>query len=240
MALQAWWKINRWLIIGVLALAIAVYAGLRVMALRPQQAIPTQTTVPVFVVIRPVPADAPLLADDVVERSYPVDLVPAGVFRGSFVGDYTTEALQPGEVLLASQLFYPPTSDLISARLPAGDVAFDLALSAQSEVDGIISPGDRITILATLGPGTPGAGSSGDTRVFLRHVDVLAVNGALTGPATPGSGEQLILAIPLVDAEALTFAEQHAALTIVLERPHEHLATVAPYGPSWPVAPSQP
>jgi Flp pilus assembly protein CpaB len=239
-ALQAWWKINRWLIIGVLALAIAVYAGLRVMALRPQQAVPTQTTVPVFVVSQPVPADSPLLANDVVERAYPINLIPPGAFRGSIVGEYTTEALQPGEVLLANQLFVPATSDLIASRLPPGDVAFDLSLSAQSEVDGVISPGDHVTILETLGPGMPGAGSAGETRVFLQHVDVLAVNGALTGPATPGAGEQLILAVPLVDAEALTFAEQHAPLTLVLERPDAHLGTVAPYGPTWPVAPAQP
>ena len=239
MALQAWWKINRWLIIGVLALAIAVYAGLRVLALRPQQAVTPQANVPVYVLTRPVTADTPLAADDIIERMYPTNLIPPGAFRGTVVGEWSTEALAPGEVLLASQVFVPTTSDVVANRIPRGEVAFDLSVPAQSAVDGILAPGDRITIFTTVAGTTGTTTAAGGTRVFLRHVDILAINGLLTGVPSPGASEQLILALPAVDAEALTYAEQHSTLTVVLERPHEHLGTVPIYGSGWPSAPTQ-
>jgi hypothetical protein len=60
------------------------------------------------------------------------------------------------------------------------------------------------------------------------------VNGSLTGPATPGAGEQLILAVTPQQAEALIYAEAHTTFTVVLEAPHQTLGTVTPYGKQWP------
>lgn len=238
MALQSWWKINRWLVIGVLALAIAVYATLRVLALRPQQTTTTSQSVSVLVIAKPIAADSPVLATDLARKAYPVTLVPPGAYTGSLVGQLTTEALAPGEVLVASDLYTPATSDQIASRLPKGDVGFDLSLPAPAEVDGIIAPGDHVTILASLAPGTKGVGPTGTTQVFLQHVNVLAVNGSLTAPATPGAGEQLILAVTAPQAEALVYASTHAsALTLLLERPNQNLGTIPPYGPTFPTAP---
>ena len=162
MVLQSWWKINRWLVIGVLALAIAVYATLQVLALRPQQAVPNTQTVPVMVVAKPIAPDTQILPADLVQKAYPVSLVPPGAYTGSLAGEWSTEALSPGEVLVASDVFAPASSDQIKARLPKGDVAYDLSLSAQAEVDGVIAPGDRITLFTSLAGGT--AGTGGDRR----------------------------------------------------------------------------
>jgi Flp pilus assembly protein CpaB len=237
LVLQSWWKINRWLIIGVLALAIAVYATLRVLALRPQQAATNSQTVTVLVVAKAIPVDSPILGSDLVERSYPVDLVPPGAYRGSLAGQLTTEALYPGQVLVTSDFFSPKTADQIPVRIPKGDVAYDLALPSQSEVDGVIAPGDRVTIFTSLSAGSPGGGSTGATMVFLEHVNVLAVNGLLASSNTPGSEEQLILAVTPTQAEALVYASTHSTLTIVLERPKENLGKVSAYGSSFPAAP---
>ncbi len=237
MVLQSWWKINRWLVIGVLALAIAVYATLRVLALRPQQAVQNAQTVPVMVVAKAIPPDTQILGTDLVRKSYPVSLVPPGAFTGSLAGEWSTEALAPGQVLVASDVFAPASSDQIKARLPKGDVAYDLSLSAQAEVDGVIAPGDLITLFTSLAGGTGGSGSTGATQVFLEHVNVLAVNGSLGSPNTPGSAEQLILAATPPQAEALIYATAHSTLTAVLERPHENLGTIPAYGPKFPAAP---
>ncbi len=238
----SWWKVSRWLVIGILLVVAGVYAGLRFLA-STKAAPVTTTTATVWVVTQPVPADAPIPPSSVKTETWPVKLLPLNAYQGSLAGLYTTEALPQGVPLVTTDLFNPATADLIPNRLPKGDVAFDFSTSPNSAVDGVIAPGDRIALLALVPPpgkagstssGTSSATASNQSVVFMQGLNVLAVNGALTGGVTPGSGEQLILAVTPAQAEALVYAEAHTTFTVVLEAPHQKLGTVAPYGTQWP------
>jgi Flp pilus assembly protein CpaB len=236
----SWWKVSRWLIVGIILVLAGVYAGLKYLA--SSKAAPvTTTTAQVWVLTAPVAADSPIPPSSVKIESWPVNLLPIDAYNGSLTGVYTTEALPEGVPLVASELFIPSTSDLIPNRLPKGDVAFDFPTSPNTAVDGVIAPGDEIALLALVPPPGSTAASSSSTAqdqvtVFMQHLNVLAVNGALNGTATPGSGEQLILAVTPEQAEALVYAEAHTTFTVVLERPHQNLGKVPAYGKQWPAS----
>jgi len=226
---RTWWRVNRWLLLAVLLVALALYAGLKVLSTRAvASASQPVATVPVLVVTTPIAADSPVSPADVSVRQYPANLAPPGIYRGAVTGLWAAEALAPGEVLLQSQVFSPKSSDIIADRLPVGMVAFDLALPPSSTVDGVIAPGDHVTILATVNQ---------VSEVFLSHVRVLGINGSLSGAPAAGAAEQLILALSLRDAEALAFAETHGTLSVVLERPGSPPSKTASYGPGWPAPP---
>lgn len=235
----SWWKVSRWLVVGILLVLAGVYAGLRFLA--STKAAPAATsTATVYVLTQPVAADAPIPPSAVKTETWPVNLLPLNTFQGSLAGLYTTEALPQGVPLVSTDLFSPTTSDLIANRLPKGDVAFNFSTSPNSAVDGVIAAGDRIALLALVPPPGKAAAGTGSTAagnqsvVFMQGLNVLAVNGALTGGGSPGSGEQLILAVTPAQAETLVYAQAHTTFTVVLEAPHQQLGTVAPYGAQWP------
>lgn len=236
----SWWKVSRWLIIGILLVLAGVYAALRFLAATKTAPVTTQTT-NVYVLTQPVGADSPILPSDVKTETWPNSLLPLDAYYGSLAGAYSTEALPQGVPLVASDVFLPPNSDFIKDRLPKGDIAFNFPTNPSSAVDGVIAPGDQIALLALVPPAgakTSSSSSSGTVNeqvvVFMQQLNVLAVDGSLTAGNTPGSGEQLILAVTPQQAEALVYAEAHTTFTVVLEAPHQKLGTVAPYGPQWP------
>jgi pilus assembly protein CpaB len=232
--LRTWGRLYAWMVLTMVLVGVGVWAGLRYLADRQADALRAAPKVAVWVVTTPVAADTPVLPPDVKAELWPASLVPPGRYVGPVGGLYAAEALAPGEPLLASQVYRPATSDLIATRLPPGDVAVDLAVGPTNGVDGVIAPGDRVSVLATVPAGTNGPAR---TVLFLSHVEVLAVNGSLSAAPAPGQGEQLILAVTPRVAEALAFAQSHAALTVVLERPGAHFGPVPAYGANWPASP---
>ena len=191
--------------------------------------LPAPRSESVWVVATAVPANTPLGPSAVVRALRPVSTVPPGAWTGTPNGLWSTEALQPGTVLLAAQVFRPAGADVVADRLPRTEVAINLSVPAPQAADGIITPGDRIGILVT---GT--AHTTGFTTWFLQQVPVLAVNGSLTGASTPGATEQLLVAVSPAAAAALTYAAAHAALTLAIESPLAPVYHVPPYGAQWP------
>lgn len=233
--LKVWWRVNRWLLLGMVLVAVGIYGGLQFLSRAKQASAAPVPTVKVWVIRQALPADSPITPSDLTARAYPIDLAPPGYYTGPLTGLWTTEALAPGVPLVVTDLYMPATSDSIAARLPKGDVAIDLPTAVSTGVDGVIAPGDRISLLVTA---APAGAKTAETRIFLRHLAVLAVNGNLTAAPTPGSGEQLILAVTPAQALAITYGEAHGSFTVMLERPHQHLGTVAPYpGTNWPTVP---
>jgi Flp pilus assembly protein CpaB len=232
--LRTWGRLYAWLALTMVLVGVGVWAGLRYLAAQQAAAARAAPKVAVWVVTAPVAANTPILPADVKAEVWPAALVPPGRYVGAVAGLYAAEALDPGEPLLAAQVYRPASRDLIASRLPPGDVAVDLAVGPTNGVDGVIAPGDRVSVLATVPAGTDGPAR---TVLFLRHVAVLAVNGSLNAVPTPGQGEQLILAVTPTVAEALVFAQSHAALTVVLERPGAHYGPVPAYGAGWPASP---
>ena len=235
MRVGTWWRVNRWLLLGALAVGAAVYVGMRMVALNGRPVAAAAPTAVVYVLRQPLPADVPITAGDVGTETLPVSAVPPGALTVLPVGLWTSEALPADVPLVGQDVFSPATSEQVSVHIPPGDVAMNLSLPAPAAVDGIVAPGDHVSVMATV-PASPQG--KPETEWFLSHVLVLAVNGALTGSPTPGAGEALILAVTPRQAEAIQFAEVNGTLTVVLERPNESLTPPATYGPSWPAPPA--
>jgi Flp pilus assembly protein CpaB len=236
--MKAWWRVNKWLVATIIFVGAAVYAALTVLAATP----PTTASTPpaavhtaiVYVLRAPLADATQITAADLSAVAWPLNLIPPGALKSPPEGLWTAEALPAGVPLVSTDVINPATSDLVATHIPPGDVAMNLTLAASSEVDGVVVPGDRISILATVSA----SGRTGpETEWFLRHILVLAVNGDLAGTATPGAGESLILALTPQQALGLQFAETAGQLQVVLERPGESLPAVPPYGRSWPAAP---
>ena len=235
--MKAWWRVNKWLVATVILVGAAVYAALTWLQLsnRPVSSTPPRPETAIVYVLRaPLTDGTQITAADLSAVAWPLNLIPPGVLKTPPEGLWTAEALPAGVPLVQQDVLNPATSDLVSVHIPPGDVAMNLSLAASSEVDGVVVPGDHVSVLVTVGKS---ATTPSETEWFLRHVLVLAVNGQIAGTATPGSGESLILALKPIQALGLQYAESNGTLGVVLERPSENLPGVPPYGRQWPTAP---
>ncbi len=227
--------VNRWLLVAVILCAAAVYISFRYVTQYMQQQAQQQRTVataPVLVLTTATAAFEPLVAGDVTIRRYPVTLIPPGALSSmaSLTGAWTTEALVPGVPLVGSDVFIPKTSNVIAARINPHDMAVDLPLGSADAVDGLIDPGDHISLFTQITP----SGSTTPNPVvedFMNNIPVLAVNGSMTPSATPtvGQGLTLILALPPEKIASLIFAEQHGTLVAALDAPHSTAQVPVPY-----------
>lgn len=226
--------VNRWLFVASLLLAGAVYASLRYVTdyMARQTAATTNATTPVLTVSTAMGAYVPISSADVTVKSYPTNLVPPGALTSpnQLTGAWTTEALSPGTPIVPAEIFRPTSSNIIAARISPGDMAIDLPLNAQDSVDGLILPGDHISIFTTIA----GSKSTSATVDFLNNVPVLAVNGSLVPASTPtvGQGLTLILALPPRDISALIYAQQQGPLVVALDAPHSTASAPPPYNTS--------
>lgn len=227
--------VNRWLLVAVILCAAAVYMSFRYVTQYMQEQAQQQRTVataPVLVLTTATTAFEPLVAGDVTIRRYPVTLIPPGALSSvaGLTGAWTTEALAPGIPLVGADIFYPKTSNVIAARIGPRDMAVDLPLGSSDAVDGLINPGDHISLFTQI---TPSGSGTPDPVVedFMNNIPVLAVNGSLAPATTPtvGQGLTLILALPPEKIAALIFAEQHGTLVAVLDAPHSQVQVPTPY-----------
>ena len=179
-----------------------------VLALRPSPspaAADGQTTVPVVVAARELPAGAVLTAADLATADYPSTAAPAGV-----VGDARKVV---GRVLAGGVRTREPISDArlvgpgVTAHLPAGQVAAPVRLSDLA-VAALVHTGDRVDVLATAAD-APSA--------ELVAEDALVV--AATGDDEQAGGGLLLLAVDDATAAHLAAAATSATLTVTLPPP---------------------
>lgn len=214
--------VNRWLFVASVILAAAVYLTLRYVAQVRAVAPSTQATqmAPVVVVNSAISAYQPLTSAQLKVEMIPTSAVPQGALTSisQVKGAWTTEDVAAGVPLTPSAIFHPKTSNILAARMNPADMAFDMPLSATAAVDGLIQPGDHISLFTTM------KSSSGQPKTvdFMNNIPVLAVNGSMAPPAKPTVGQSLvlILALPPNKISALMFAEQQAPFTIALDAPH--------------------
>ncbi|MDA8193061.1 MAG: Flp pilus assembly protein CpaB [Thermaerobacter sp.] len=222
--------VNRWLFVAGVVLAGAVYLTLRYVS-QLQTAAPKPQVVatsPVVVVNTALSAYEPLTSAQLRVEMLPSKVVPPGAVTSvaQLKGAWTTEAVAPGVPLVASAIFYPKTGNVLAARINPADMAFDLPLSAPNAVDGMIQPGDHISLFTTMKTAT---GQS--TVDFFNNIPVLAVNGSMAPSAKPTVGQSLvlILALPPNEISALMFAQQQAPIQVALDAPHSTAKVPPPY-----------
>ncbi|WP_028963195.1 Flp pilus assembly protein CpaB [Sulfobacillus thermosulfidooxidans] len=225
-------RINRWLLAGIVIIGVAAYVSARYVQLAIQQANAKNhvPTVQVLVAAQPIAAYEPVTASLVTVKTYPESAVPSGAFSSlaGLNGAWTTEAISPGVPLVSSEVFFPKTANVLAARINPQDMAIDIPLSSTNAIDGLIMPGDNIALFITI------TEKNGQKVIedFMNHVKVLAVNGSMTPPASPtiGQSPNLIVAMTPSRIEALLFAEQNSSGFIAaLESPHTTAKRPTPY-----------
>ncbi|WP_053960501.1 Flp pilus assembly protein CpaB [Sulfobacillus thermosulfidooxidans] len=226
-------RINRWLLAGIVVIGVAAYVSARYVQIAIQQA-NAKTHVPtvqVLVASQPIAAYEPITSSMVTVKTYPVSAVPAGSYSSiqPLNGAWTTEAISPGVPLVSSEVFFPKTANVLAARINPQDMAVDVPLSSTNAVDGLIMPGDNIALFITI------TEKNGQKVIedFMNHVKVLAVNGSMTPPSAPtvGQSPNLIVAMTPSRIESLLFAEQNSSgFTAALESPHTKAQRPTPYG----------
>jgi pilus assembly protein CpaB len=231
---RTFFRVNRGLLLSLVALAVAVYLSAtyvrQYLAGHTRSSLSVQHLVPVVVARTVISAMTPVTPQEVTVESWPSADVPPGSFSAveSLTGAWALETVAPGVPLVSSDVFQPQSANILAARIAPGDMATDLPLSASDAVDGLIQPGDTVSLFTTI------MESNGKvvTEDFMNRVKVLAVNGSMvpSSSPTPGQGETLILALPPEQIAALLFAEQKGTISAVLDAPHSTAQAPAPYG----------
>lgn len=225
---------NRRLLAAVLALLLAVLGGVVLVGWvngADARALAGTRTVPVLVVVDPVPAGTAVeeLGDAVATAELPAMSVPTGALDSlvSLAGYVTSTDLVPGEQLLAAR-FEDPAS-----ALPAGTVEVPAGLS---EVSVLLDPqravGSRLTAGDTVGVYVSQVLSDGtaQTHAVLHGVLVTQVQGApapveadpeaeaeTVAAGAPTGALLVTLAVRSADAESVVYGQEHGTVYLSLE-----------------------
>ncbi|NMP24437.1 Flp pilus assembly protein CpaB [Sulfobacillus harzensis] len=228
-------RVNRWLIVSLAALAAALYLSTQYLQTLLANPSASSTAVPetTLVVARTaIPAYSVVTASELMTERLPTADLPSGALTqiASAVGQWTTEAIQPGVAVVASDVFQPKSANILAARIQPGDMAVDLPLSATSVVDGMVEPGDTVSLFATISE----KNGQQATEDFLNGIKVLAVNGSFTPAAQPTIGQNLtlILALPPDQIAQLLFMQQKSPIEAVLDAPNAKTAVPKPFDTS--------
>lgn len=112
----------------------------------------------------------------------------------------------------------------VTGKLKAGLRAVSIPVDFIKSVSSLVSPGDRVDVLASNVKGHPHP-----TRAIIRGALVLAVNTALEPSAQPSAGPNnattgpasVTLAVTADQANLLTFADNNTVLRLALRSPNE-------------------
>ncbi|NPV27634.1 MAG: Flp pilus assembly protein CpaB [Firmicutes bacterium] len=168
-----------------------------------------------------------------VER--PKEFVHAQAFSDlkEAVGQLTLIPVVSGEELLKSQVVRPgETRQGLAYRVPVGKRAVAVAVNEVSGVGGMLKPGDRVDVVATVDL-TDGKGGDKKTYtvVSLQDIEVLAVGTNLqeTSPGGKGDGassdtkktesKTVTLAVTVEQARPLVIAAERGAIRLMLRSP---------------------
>lgn len=226
-------RVNRWLLAALLALGVAVYVSSRyvhqVLAVQSSTHTTQPVTTDVVIARTSLPAFSVIGVGDVMIERVPVTQAPPGSFSqvDQVVGKWTNESLSQGIPVVSSAIFAPQSANILASRIRPGDMAVDLPLTANDVVDGLVQPGDAISLFATI---TEHNGQQA-TEDFLNQVKVLAVNGSMT-PATSltvGQNLTLILALPPRQIAQLLFMQQKGPIYAALDAPNAKTPVPIPY-----------
>jgi len=171
-----------------------------------------------------------LTRDKVAWREKPGNMLQADDITEENLGEYLDRPLNRnidrGTQIRAGH-FIQREHERASMVVPEGMRAVSIGVDPTRGVSGLIRPGDRVDIVATMavpGEGESLRGASVKTWRVLSNVTVLAVDDAMAPAALDYAGypgrrsgySTLTLAVSPVEAEVLIYLHEHAKLTFVL------------------------
>ena len=208
-------RLNRKLALGALVLALlaailirAYLAGAARRALLPE-------TVPVVVATVDIPAHTTITAAMVTAAQYPPGDRPAEAVGNvqNVVGSVTTAEVYRGQAVVAPDLSSASAPASLSYAVTPGMRAYTLPVSLTSGVGDMITPGDRVDVLAIFAQGT-----APTVDTVLQNVRVLAVAQRTVGQSTavPKSYSDVTVEVWPADAARLAYVGSRGSLQLTL------------------------
>lgn len=214
----------RTILIVVLALAFGGSAAVGVNLLIRQNALAAET-VPILVAAKDVPRGAPLTADDLSTSHCPKELAPPGAISNldEAVGRVVLYPLVKDEAIMDRKLAPKNAKGGLASLIPERMRAFTiLTPNVSSGVAGLITPGNKVDVLLTLGNDKAGGGV---TTTLLQNVEILAVDTHLDTPNdTKGDHHNLQSVTLLVtpdQAAKLNLGQNRGTLHLSLRNPED-------------------
>lgn len=201
---------------------------------------PTVERTDVVVARRDLPPHTVLTDADVELRQMPLEAVLGSSLRAldGITGRVTSQPIVAGQQLDRSHFAADATGGALARLVPEGSRAVAVAISDAIAAGGLITPGDRVDVIAVFEEAR--AGKNGSALV-VDDVTVLAVASALAGSEAPaddkgtrsvaGGPRQLsatvTLAVSPAQAQRLALAEEFGALRLIVRRPGDASRTTA-------------
>ena len=213
---------TRLVFIGILALALGLFASaLTYKALQQRTAGPAELE-PVVVAAIEIPVGTRLQEKDVRLVGLPAEAVPPGSFHHvKDVKDRGVIApIGPGEFILAGRNLASLNAGAgLPSMIPSGMRAVSVRVTDISSVGGFVAPGTRVDVLMT---GNPGSGEA-QTVTVLKNVAVLAngsrMDKSAFGGETVTNSPVITLLVSPDDAERLALASAQGKIQLALRNP---------------------
>ncbi len=145
-------------------------------------------------------------------------------------GDISLVSIREGSTITDSEIGQPAQIG-ITGKLKPGMRAVSIPMDLIKSVSGLVEPGDRVDVMASVVHGN----KNPPTRTIIRGALVLAVNSTLepsAGPSAPPAGQPpsdpangapavVTLSVTPDQADLLTFADLNTTLRLALRSPNE-------------------
>ena len=233
MNVKSWIPLVLAAVLGLLALVVARKALNKTGG--PQGTTPL---VAVAVAARDLPPGRELVAEDLTVTRLPAEVMPGGSFRAAqeVVGRTTLHPLVKGQAVVEPLLTPTGTRGGITALIKPGYRAMTLEVNEFSGLAGMIQPGSRVDVIATL---RDEKSQQPAARTILQKIEVRAVGRninpgpvAEAGPPPPPSNNVTLMVTPR-QAQILQLATQNGRPWLVLRNtldagePEAELTTLA-------------
>lgn len=171
-------------------------------------------------------------------RELPVSAVHPLAYRSiaDVAGQFTANVLASGEQILPHHVSQDVLGGGLAELVPVGQRAISIAISNATAAGGLVSPGDRIDVIAIF---TEDAAGRDGTSIVAQNVEVLAISQTVLGDkvdadrATAASSSPqsvsatVTVAVSLEDAQRLSLAESFGDLRVFLRNPDDESEPVA-------------
>ncbi|MDQ2908070.1 MAG: Flp pilus assembly protein CpaB [Candidatus Eremiobacteraeota bacterium] len=218
----------------IIAVVVAVAAGLltvRFLAGVDHSAQPTVAeSKPVLIASVDIHAREKITPAMLTKTTKPVTQIEPGALADPHAaeGDLALVEIREGSTITDSEVGQPAQVG-ITAKLRPGMRAVSIPMDLVKSVSGLVEPGDRVDVMASLVHGN----KNPPTRTIIRGALVLAVNTDLEPnpepssqpgggpPSGPSAPEVVTLAVTPDQADLLTFADFNTTLRLALRSPNE-------------------
>jgi pilus assembly protein CpaB len=185
---------------------------------------------PIVVASKDIPARAKITADMLSRVQRPTTEVEPGALDEprQAEGDIALISIPAGSTVTTTKVGQPAAVGL-TVRLKPGMRAISIPVDRVKAVSGLLQPGDRVDVLASVPRGT---GTQPEAVTIIRGALVLALNATLeaAGATPPPDAANLVtvtLGVTPSQADLLTMADLNTTLRLALRSPQEPIASLA-------------